>query len=92
MRRALIMAGLALPVALAACARQPAEPARMLAAGEQACVDAAVAATGAEPAAVAVTMVSIAKMGATLYAVSAGGVAYTCVVEPDLTVSRFTAA
>ena len=86
---------LALPLVVGACARQP-EPepvtVAVVAGPEQACAERAAGLAGLDPAAVTATPVSLTKTGATVYAVDAGGVSYTCVVEIDGTVSSFAAA
>ncbi len=83
---------LVLPMAFAACAKKP-EPVMVpaLSAPEQACVDRAAATTGADPTAISVTPTASTKTGDTIYTVTANGVAYNCVVGPDMTVSVFGA-
>lgn len=83
-----------LPVALAACSRQPQPQPVMvpvMSGPEQACANQAATLTGIDPALVSVTPVSATKAGATVYAVDAGGTSYSCVVELDGTVSSFAA-
>ena len=78
-------------VFFAACARQQPETVAVpaLSAAEQACVDRAVATTGADPATVTITPTAATKTGDTIYTVVANGQAYSCTVAPDLTVAQF---
>lgn len=92
MKRASLAMMLVLPMAFAACAKKPEPvPVPVMSAGEQACVDRAVATTGADPTSVAVTPTASTKTGDTIYTVTANGVGYSCVVAPDLTVASFSA-
>jgi hypothetical protein len=91
MRFALGMALLA-PIVVVACQRAPEpEPAPLLSAGEQACIDQAAATAGVDPATVTIAPTASTKAGATIYTVNAGTASFTCVVEVDLTVSEFSA-
>ena len=91
MRVSSLAAALLLPVVLAACARQEPETVAVpaLSAAEQACVDRAVATTGADPATVTITPTAATKTGDTIYTLVANGQAYSCTVAPDLTVAQF---
>jgi uncharacterized low-complexity protein len=68
MRVSTLAAALLLPIALAACARQEPETVAVptLSAAEQACVDQAVATTGADPATVTITPTAATKTGDTI--------------------------
>ncbi len=91
MRASTLAAALLLPMVFAACARQEPETVAVpaLSTAERACVDRAVAATGADPAAVTVAPTAATKTGDTIYTVVADGQAYSCTVAPDLTVAQF---
>lgn len=93
MRRNFILLGLAGPVLLAACARQPEpEPAVMVSPGEEACVAQAAVASGLEAETITATPVAATKTGATVYDVVAGEQTFTCTVETDQTISGFAPA
>lgn len=91
MRHLGILAALALPVAIAACSREPeAPPAPMMSPAEEACSALAIQAQGMTEGDVTVAPVSATKSGATIYDVSLNGIGYSCVVEIDNTISSFT--
>lgn len=90
-----LAAALVLPMVFAACNRTP-EPVPValpvMSGAEQACADRAAQISGLGPEAVTVVPTASTKTGATIYAASAGGVDYTCVVEIDMSVSTFAPA
>ena len=86
-----ILAMAALPLLVAACAREP-EPEVLIVAGpELACAEQAAIASGLDASVITVTPTASTKTGATIYTATAGDAAYNCVVEVDGTVSSFTA-
>lgn len=86
-----ILALCAVPLAAAACSREPPPPpVPVLGAAEQACVDRTVASTGADAASVSVVATGATKSGESIYATSAGGTEFTCVVSASGTVTSFT--
>ncbi|PZQ49270.1 MAG: hypothetical protein DI556_12015 [Rhodovulum sulfidophilum] len=94
-----VPARLAVPVLLGgalvvgACAKKAPEPVPVtLSPQEQACVDRATAVTAADPAAISIVPSTSTKTGDMIYAVTAGGVTYNCVVAPDNAVTSFSAA
>jgi len=86
-----ILAMAALPLLVAACAREPEPEVVVLAGPELACAEQAAIASGLDASVVTVTPTASTKTGATIYTATAGDAAYTCVVEVDGTVSSFTA-
>ena len=82
---------LIVPVAMAACAKQPPPPppAPMLSPAEQACVAQGAAIAAVDATTVTVTPVSSTKVGDTIFDVVANGVTYTCVASPEGVVSHF---
>jgi len=88
-----ILAMAALPLLVAACAREPEpEPEVLFVPGpELACAERAAIATGLDASVVTVTPTASTKTGATIYTATAGDAAYNCVVEVDGTISSFTA-
>jgi hypothetical protein len=92
MIRRSLTAAIVLPLAIAACNRAPEpEPAPAMTGAEAACAAAATAALGVDAATVVVTPGAPTKTGAMVYTATVDGVDYTCVVEPDMTVSQFGA-
>ena len=90
MRKHGILAMAALPLLVAACAREP-EPEILIVAGpELACAEQAAVATGLDASTITVTPTASTKTGATVYTATAGDAAFNCVVEVDGTVSSFT--
>ncbi len=86
-----ILAMAALPLLVAACAREP-EPEVLIVSGpELACAEQAAIASGLDASVITVTPTASTKTGATIYTATAGDAAYNCVVEVDGTVSSFTA-
>ncbi len=86
-----ILAMAALPLLVAACAREP-EPEVLFVPGpELACAERAAIASGLDASVVTVTPTASTKTGATIYTATAGDAAYNCVVEVDGTISSFTA-
>lgn len=80
----------AVPIALAACNREPPpQPAPIQSAGEAACAARAAQIAGVDPATVTVFPTASTKSGATIYTASVGGIDYRCVVELDSTISTF---
>ncbi len=83
----------AVPIALAACHREPPPPpVPVQTAGEAACAARAAQAAGVDAATVTVIPTASTKTGATIYTASVNGVDYRCVVEVDSTVSTFGVA
>ncbi|HMQ94926.1 MAG TPA: hypothetical protein PKA33_14580 [Amaricoccus sp.] len=93
MNRFGILAAVALPVVMAACAPKAPlpEPAPVLSAAEQACAAQAAAVGGVDVATVVVVPLTTTKSGATVHEVTAGEVRYSCVVELDNSISSFEA-
>ncbi len=86
----LIGAALALPLGIAACAKKPeVPPAPIRTAAEEACAAAAATATGLDASVVTVSPTASTKTGGTIYTAQVGDQSFTCVVEPDLSVSTF---
>jgi hypothetical protein len=82
----------AIPIALAACNREPPPPpAPVQSPGEAACAARAAQIAGVDPATVTVVPTASTKTGATIYTASVGGTDYRCVVEVDSTISVFEA-
>ncbi len=80
----------AVPIALAACHREPPPPpAPIQSAGEAACAARAAQLAGVDPATVTVVPTASTKSGATIYTTTVNGVDYRCVVEIDSTISAF---
>ena len=85
---------LVLPVVIMGCNRTP-EPepqpvmAPMMSGPEQVCADRAAAIAGTGPEAVTVVPTASTKTGAGVYTASVARADYSCVVEPDMTVSAF---
>jgi hypothetical protein len=87
-----ILAAMALPVVMAACAPKappPMEP--VMTAAEQACAAQAAAVGGVDVATIVVVPLTSTKSGATVHEVTAGEVRYSCVVELDNSISSFEA-
>jgi len=92
MNRLSLAALLIAPIAISACAKQPAAPvAPVLTAAEQACVARGAEISAMDPATVTVTPTSSTKVGDTIYTVVANGIGYNCVVSPEGVVTSFTA-
>lgn len=90
--RIALAALLALPLAIGACAKKPEPtPVPVLSGAELACVTRAAEASGLDASTITVAPTASTKTGDTIYTVTAGGVDYTCVVAPDMTVSQFAA-
>jgi hypothetical protein len=90
MTRFALAAALVLPMAIAACNRQPPPPpAPVMSASEAACAAQAAQVAGVDAATVTVVPTATTKSGATIYTASVGGTDYSCVVEVDNTVSSF---
>lgn len=90
--RLAVPAVLAICAALGACAKKAPPPVVVaLTPQEQACVDRAAAVTTAAPAGIGVVPSTSTKTGDMVYAVTANGAAYNCVVAPDGKVTSFTA-
>ncbi len=84
------IAALALPVAIAACARAPEPvPAPVMSPAEEACSALVLQAAGVTEGDVTIGPVASTKTGATVYLASFGGVDYNCVVEVNNTISSF---
>jgi hypothetical protein len=80
------------PVVFSACQRAAPPPAPVVNPAEAACAAQAAQTAGVDAATVDVVATTSTKTGATVYTATAGNTSYTCVVEPDLTISTFEVA
>ncbi len=92
MNRLSLLAVLGPLVIVAACAPKPAPPpAPVMTGPEQVCANRGAATAKVDVSTVTVVPTSSTKTGDTIYTVTAGGIAYNCVVEPNgTTISTFS--
>ncbi len=78
-------------VVVAACAPKPPPPPPVMLSGpEQVCAARGASTAGVDVSTVTVVPASSTKMGDTIYTVTANGISYNCVVEPNgTTISTF---